>query len=210
MHKYFRLYSKIIKYAKYILPVIAVSLFTSIFIFGKKDAIRSGNIITDAEMIYLSTGQKITNPQFSGLTDFGDAFTLEALEAIPNGPQPNRIELVNPSLEFDTSRGIGFKVSSNNGSINFLEQSAQLKGKVKFDMTNGYKAFSEKIHLNLKLGHAVSPGAVSAKGPLGSITAGSMALSKTNNSNLSKPQGRLKFSNGVKLVYLPSALKSAK
>ena len=210
MHKYFKLYSKIIKYAKYIFPIIAIGLFISIFAFGKKDAIRSGDIITDAEMIYLSTGQKITNPQFSGFTDFGDAFTLEAIEALPDGSPPKRIDLISPNFEFNTTRGIGFKVNSRNGSINFFEQSAQLEGKVQFNMSNGYKAFSEKVRLDLKNGHATSPGSVSAKGPLGSITAGSMVLTKTNNSTLSKPTGSLKFTSGIRLIYLPSSLKSAK
>ena len=210
MHKYFKLYSKIIKYAKYIFPIIAIGLFISIFAFGKKNAIRSGDIITDAEMIYLSTGQKITNPQFSGFTDFGDAFTLEAIEALPDGSQPKRIDLISPNFEFNTTRGIGFKVNSINGSINFFEQSAQLEGKVQFNMSNGYEAFSEKVRLDLKNGHAASPGPVSAKGPLGSITAGSMVLTKTNNSTLSKPTGSLKFTAGIRLIYLPSSPKPAK
>jgi|TARA_B110000967_G_scaffold210089_1_gene270478 lipopolysaccharide export system protein LptC len=210
MHKYFKLYSKIIKYAKYIFPIIAIGLFISIFAFGKKDAIRSGAIITDAEMIYRSTGQKITNPQFSGFTDFGDAFTLEAIEALPDGSQPKRIDLISPNFEFNTTRGIGFKVNSINGSINFFEQSAQLEGKVQFNMSNGYEAFSEKVRLDLKNGHAASPGPVSAKGPLGSITAGSMVLTKTNNSTLSKPTGSLKFTAGIRLIYLPSSPKPAK
>lgn len=36
MHKYFKLYSKIIKCAKYIFPIIAIGLFISIFAFGKR------------------------------------------------------------------------------------------------------------------------------------------------------------------------------
>jgi len=210
MHKYFKTYSEIIKYAKYIFTIVAIGLFISIFTSGKKDAIRSGNVITDAEMIYLSTGQKITNPQFSGFTDFGDAFTLEAIEALPDGSQPKHIDLVSPNFEFDTTRGIGFKVNSTSGNINFFEQSAQLEGKVQFNMSNGYEAFSEKVRLDLKNGHATSPGPVSAKGPLGSITAGSMMLTKTVNSTLSKPTGSLVFTAGVRLIYLPSSLKPAK
>jgi len=76
MRKYINTYSKIVKWSKYIMPVMALMLFSSIFVFGKKDALRSGNIKIDNEMVNLTTDQKITNPQFSGLTNFGDAFIL--------------------------------------------------------------------------------------------------------------------------------------
>jgi lipopolysaccharide export system protein LptC len=203
-------YSKGVKLAKYALPAIAIGLFVSIFALGKEDAIRSGNILTNAEMVELATGQKITNPRFSGLTNGGDAFTLEAVEALPDSPQPERIDLIGPSLEIDTTNGIGFKASSTSGSVDFAGQTAQLEGRVQFDTTNGYKAFSDKIRLDIKAGRAVSPGPVRANGPAGSITAGSMQATQSDDSSISAPEGRLEFSGGVRLIYLPSAHKSAK
>ncbi|MDC1283384.1 hypothetical protein N8090_00040 [Amylibacter sp.] len=189
------------------MPVMALMLFSSIFVFGKKDALRSGNIKIDNEMVNLTTDQKITNPQFSGLTNFGDAFILKAFEAMPDSPTPEKIDLVEPSLEFDALNGIGFKVSSDNGSVNFIKKSAQLTGNVYINMTNGYEAFSEKIKLNLKLGSLIAPGSVEAVGPSGKIIAGSMELLKDIDINTSQVTGNLKFSNGVRLIYLPSTLK---
>ena len=104
---------------------------------------------------------------------------LKALEAMPDSPSPEKIDLINPSLEFDALRGVGFKINSKNGSINFIKQSAQLNGSVFINMTNGYKASSEKIQLNLKLGNLIAPGSVEATGPSGKISAGSMELFKT-------------------------------
>jgi len=74
-------------------------------------------------------------------------------------------------------------------------------------MTNGYEAFSEKIKLNLKLGSLTAPGSVEAVGPSGKIIAGSMELLKDIDISTSQINGNLKFSNGVRLVYLPSTLK---
>ena len=207
MRKYINTYSKIVKWSKYIMPIMALMLFSSIFVFGKKDALRSGNIKIDNEMVNLTTDQKITNPQFSGLTNFGDTFILKAFEAMPDSPTPEKIYLVEPNLEFDALNGIGFKVSSDNGSVNFIKQSAQLTGNVYINMTNGYEAFSEKIKLNLKLGSLTAPGSVEAVGPSGKIIAGSMELLKDIDISTSQINGNLKFSNGVRLVYLPSTLK---
>lgn len=203
-------YSKGVRLAKYALPVVAIGLFVSIFALGTDDAIRSGNILTNAEMVDLASGQKITNPRFSGLTNSGDAFTIEAVEALPDSPDMERIDLIGPRLQIDTSKGIGFQASSTSGTVDFSGQSAQLEGDVQFDTTNGYKAFSQKIRLDLKTGRAVSPGSVRAHGPAGSITAGSMLAKQTGEGDLVPTEGRLEFSGGVRLIYLPSSHKSAK
>ena len=203
-------YSKGVKTAKILFPIIAIGLLISIFTTGQEDSIRTGNILTDAEMRDLATGQKITGPRFSGLTDAGDAFTLEASQALPDAPQPSRIDLVEPRLNVDTTRGIGFSVSATSGSVDFESRSAQLEGDVRFETTNGYNAHSDKIRMDLENGRAISPGSVRAIGPAGSITAGSMEATQTDNSGIKNPKGRIEFSGGVRLIYLPSGDKSAK
>jgi lipopolysaccharide export system protein LptC len=207
MKNFIKSYSRAIKWAKLIMPVIAVLLLASVFIFGKEDALRSGTISIDTDTINLTTDQKITNPQFSGLTNLGDSFILKAIEAMPDSPTPQKIDLIDPSLEFDALQGVGFKIRSKNGSVNFIKQSAELNGNVYIDMTNGYKAISEKIQLNLKLGNLIAPGSVEASGPYGKIIAGSMELFKDFDNKTSQVNGNLNFSNGVTLIYLPSTVK---
>ena len=207
MQSFIKSYSRAVKWAKFIMPVIAIILLASVFIFGKEDALRSGTISIDADTINLTTDQKITNPQFSGLTNLGDSFILKAIEAMPDSPTPEKIDLIGPSLAFDALQGVGFKISSKNGSVNFIKQSAELNGNVYIDMTNGYKAISEKIQLNLKLGNLIAPGSVEASGPYGKIIAGSMELFKDFDNKTSQVNGNLNFSDGVTLIYLPSTVK---
>ena len=207
MHSFIKSYSRAVKWAKFIMPVIAIILLASVFIFGKEDALRSGTISIDADTINLTTDQKITNPQFSGLTNLGDSFILKAIEAMPDSPTPEKIDLISPSLEFDALRGVGFRISSKNGSVNFIKQSAELNGNVYIDMTNGYKAMSEKIQLDLKLGNLIAPGSVEANGPYGKIIAGSMELFKDFDNKTSQVNGNLNFYDGVTLIYLPSTVK---
>jgi len=64
MHNYIKSYSVFIKWAKYIMPILAIILFSSIFIFGKEDALRSGNISINNDIFDLTTDQKITNLNF--------------------------------------------------------------------------------------------------------------------------------------------------
>ena len=94
MQNFIKSYSRAVKWAKFIMPVIAVMLLASVFIFGKEDALRSGTISIDDDTINLTTDQKITNPQFSGLTNLGDSFILKAIEAMPDSPTPEKIDLI--------------------------------------------------------------------------------------------------------------------
>lgn len=203
-------YSKGVTIAKFLFPIIAIALLVSVFAFGKDDPIRTGNLLTDTEMQDLASGQKITGPRFSGLTDAGDAFTLEATEALPDAPQPSRIDLISPNLNVDTTRGIGFQATATSGSVDFNAQSAQLEGDVTFNTSNGYTAHSDKIRMDLGAGRAISPGPVKAEGPIGSITAGAMEATQSKSSDKRNPKGQIKFSGGVRLIYLPSGDKSAK
>ena len=54
MHNYIKSYSVFIKWSKYIMPILAIILFSSIFIFGKEDALRSGNISINNDIFDLT------------------------------------------------------------------------------------------------------------------------------------------------------------
>lgn len=203
-------YSMAVKWAKWILPFLALILMVSIFTLTKNDALRNGNILISKEVLELASGQKITNPHFSGVTDSGDAFLVAAKEALPDAPQPDQIDLVLPTLEVNTRKGIAFNSNSEKGALNIKSQRAELSGNVSFHTSNGYTAQSEKIEFNLRNGSALSKGQVYVEGPIGSITAGQFEAHQSSNSTRNKRNAVLKFSKGVRLIYLPSGSKSAK
>ena len=57
MHSFIKSYSRAVKWAKFIMPVIAIMLLASVFISGKEDALRSGTISIDADTINLTTSK---------------------------------------------------------------------------------------------------------------------------------------------------------
>ena len=206
MHYYINSYSVFIKRCKYILLFIAILNFLSIFLFGIKDTLRSRGALINADIIDLAADQKIINPQFSGSTNSGDLFFLNATDAKASLPKNENINFNNPSLQFKGMNGIDFKIHSKNGSVDFINHSARLYDDVFVDITNGYKAFSEEILFNLELGNLVIPGSVYASSPLGKIIAGSMEL-LTNDINMNQKGRNLMFANGVRLLYLPPTTK---
>ena len=188
------------------MPIIAVILLSSIFLFEKRNTLKPDALSVTSNIIDLIKNQKIINPKFSGLTNFGDSFILKAFEAMPDTPKPEKIKLTEPNLEFDALRGIGFVVNSKKGSINFTKQSVRLNGNVFIETTNGYKVFTENIKISLKHGNLIAPNKVQAYGPHGKVFAGSMKIFRDIDTGAHHANGNLRFYNGVRLIYLPSTV----
>ncbi len=197
-------YTRFIKVLKYVLPVVALGLFVSIFTFSKKDAIRDGLIFTTAEMADLATGQKITKPHFAGVTSNGEAFTLSAKQALPDAPKPSRILLEFPSAQFNTSKGLAITSKATTGVLDIKGKSATLTGDVSLVISNGYTARSEEISIDFQTGNARSLGRIIAEGPTGSIEAGGLEARQNLDSVPEGGQAVLLFTGGVKLVYIPA------
>ncbi|PIB26613.1 hypothetical protein BFP76_12025 [Amylibacter kogurei] len=202
-------YSKFVAMAKFVLPVVAVGLFGSIFLFTKSDAIREGLIFTNAEMAELATGQKITKPHFAGVTQSGEAFTVSAKEALPDAPSPERIDLIFPNAEINTKKGLNIISKATDGVINIKNKSATLSGDVSMDTSNGYSARTQHLVFDFKTGNAQSPNKVIAQGPIGSIEAGSLEAIQNLDIAPQGGQAVLLFKGGVKLIYTPTETNSA-
>ncbi len=197
-------YSQFIRFAKIGFPVLAILLFIGIFTFNKVNPIRDGVIIPEIGLTGLAVGQKITNPHYSGVTKSGDAFSISASSALPNAPTPDLIDLVLPNTTIGFTNGLEVQSSSNFGQLNLNTQEAILTGSVSLETSDNYTASSEEIVMNFYTGNAYSPGRVTANGPMGKITAGTMRLTQDLHNKTSQDGAILSFGNGVKLVYYPT------
>ncbi len=198
-------YSKMVRVFRIAFPLIALLLLASIFLFSNSKIIREGLIIPDAELAELAIGQKITNPHFSGVTKAGDAFSISAEWALPDAPRPDIIDLHLPVTTIDFQNGRSLRSQSATGHLDLNSNEATLAGGVSLLTSDGYDARSEELLLNFETGNVVSPGPVTAIGPLGSIEAGAMTLTQNLDQNLAGGKGVLLFKKGVKLVYIPEA-----
>lgn len=197
-------YTRFIKALKYVLPLVALGLFVSIFTFSKQDAIRDGLIFTTAEMADLATGQKITKPHFAGVTSNGEAFTLSAKQALPDAPKPTRIVLEFPNAQINTSKGLAITSKATTGVLDIKGKLATLTGDVSMETSNGYTARSEEITIDFRTGNASSNGRILAQGPAGSIEAGGLEARQNLDIAPTGGQAVLLFTGGVKLVYIPT------
>jgi lipopolysaccharide export system protein LptC len=196
-------YSQFVRYAKIGFPVLALILMVGVFVFSKTNPIRNPVIIPGPELAELAVGQTITNPHYSGVTKSGDAFTISAISALPNSPQPDQVDLVEPNTTIGFTSGLELHTTSDIGHLDLETQEATLTGSVHMETSDNYIANTKKIILNFYTGNANSPGPIEADGPIGHITAGNMDLTQDLHDKTYKDGAILRFGNGVKLVYYP-------
>lgn len=197
-------YSNFIRAAKFALPVLAIFMFASVFVFTKSNALRDGLIIPDKKLAQLAVGQKITNPHYSGVTRSGDAFSISAEAALPNAPKPDQIDLIAPSATLNFANGFEVRAHSETGRLQLDTQEATLSGTVALTTSDNYSAKAEKFIMDFYTGNASSPNSVQVTGPMGHISAGNMELTQNLHEEGFSGKAILRFGNGVKLVYYPN------
>ncbi len=201
-------HTKLVRLAKIALPLIAIGLFVSLFVYSKTNEIRDGLIFADEELRELASKAQITNPEFSGVTSAGDAFSVSATVARPDAPKPGRIDLENPRTTINFASGIDLDASAASGSLNIKTNIAELRDHVSLKTSNGYRAAAGAIVMNFRTGNVDGTGFVLAEGPIGKIEAEEMHLVQNLDDNPKGGNAVLIFENQVKVIYKPDTAEN--
>jgi len=196
-------HSRLVRALRIALPLIGVLLIVSIFALSNTSALRRGLSLPDAQLADLVTGQRITNPRFSGVTNSGDAYILVADSALPDAPQPRLIDLDNPRTTIDFDSGRILQSQSLTGQVDFQENRVEMTDQVELHTSDGWSAFTEKLLLNYRTGNAHSPGHIFATGPFGTVEAEEMTLTQDLLDNPGGGKGLMRFKRRVKVIYVP-------
>jgi lipopolysaccharide export system protein LptC len=196
-------YSRRVAIAKIALPLVALALLASLFVYSKTNPVRDGLIFADSELRRMASEARITNPRFSGVTTAGDAFSVSATIATPDAPRPGRIDLEDPSTSISFASGMDMATSAKTGSLDIKTNIARLAGDVFLETSTGYRIETGEIVMNFRTGNVESPDGVLATGPIGRIEAGSMQLLQDLDKNSGGGQSVLIFKKGVKVLYNP-------
>ncbi len=197
-------HSRLVAWTKIILPLVALAILSSLFLFSKTNDPGKGVRLFDGDLTEFASKERITGPRFAGMTPAGVAIQISALEASPRetgGPAFDALEL-NAKIEMPDGQVVD--VVAKRGSIDSLANTAQMTGGITLETSGGYVAKTFGLTFALDKLDIQSQGEITADGPLGSVRAGGMTL-KT-----STPQGPdelpgydLVFKNGIKLIYKP-------
>lgn len=193
-----RHYSRTVRWMKVVLPICALLLIVMIFLSGRtrEAVIATENAATAAA---LGIGLKLENPRFAGITDSGEPFVVTAASALPDGAAPDRVDLERPNGELHMSDGRVLTMTSTSGRLYRKSERLVLQGAVTLSTSDGYVVSTDRVDMDLDNRHAVTPGAIAASGPVGSITADRARLETLSDED----KVVLRFEGNVRLLLRP-------
>ena len=188
------LYSKFVGFLKITLPLAALALMSTVFLFAR--APTQDSAVPYAEIEEIAREPRLSGAQVSGVADDGSVIQLTAETARPLG-DVLLVETMFASI--DVVDGIHIDIRAGRGEINNATRIARLTGLARIETSNGYEMETAGITANLTTGQITSDGALEIQAPFGSLTVGQMIIET--------PEGMggqvMLFQNGVRLVYTP-------
>lgn len=184
---------------KILLPIGALVVIGAIFLIGR-DRATIFDAETAAQLAAVSTGMRLDNPRFSGLTDEGDPFVITADWALPDGAMPNRIALEKPVGTL-RSGGQVLKVTAETGELLREEERLHLGGSVVMESSDGYRIVTEGVDIDLSARSATAPTRLRADGPQGSIEADRVSIAQGE----ADDDMTIRFEGDVRVNWQPSA-----
>lgn len=190
-------HSQLVGWTKIILPICGIAIFSTLFLFVRDDD--GGVDIPMAELQTLAREQKISAPQFSGVTDNGSIITVGAKSAKPDTFDPNIMRAVDLALTVETADGNRLSITATDGEVDATAKRASLDGLTRLETSGGYSMETNGLSASLDTGIVTSDGALEVRAPYGALTAGRVTFA----TNPADGGQQILFTDGVKLVYTP-------
>ena len=188
------LYSQFVGFLKITLPLAALALMSTVFLFAR--APTQETTIPYAEIEEIAREPRLSGAQISGVADDGSVIEINAGTARPSG---DLMMIENLSATIESVSGIHIDIRAGTGEIDTASRIAHLTGLARVETSNGYDMETAGITANLTTGQIISDGAIEVQTPFGSLIAGQMIIET--------PEGNdgqvMLFQNGVRLVYTP-------
>ena len=184
-------------WAKIILPLCAIGLLSTLFLFARGTG--TPDPISLAQIEAIAREQRLSAPEFSGLTDDGATIVISAKSAQPDASLPDTVSIDEIGMRMDTPEGVQINVSAVRGEVDGRAQVARFLGLARVDTSNGYEMETNGLIADLKSGIVTSDGLLEVRAPFGEISAGNVRFVVTSDAE----GQQMLFTNGVRLLYKP-------
>ena len=198
-------YSRFVAWAKIVLPLAALALLSTVFLLARNIDPTQAIPFAEIDVEELAREQRISAPNYAGVTEDGAAISVTASTARPDPDSPERVDATDLEAELITATGARYQLSSQRGEIDSGADMAYLQGGVVVTTSSGYRITSDAMSTSLSRTLLESEGPVQADGPAGRLDAGSMSLAPLPDAEGDDSANHLLvFNKGAKLVYTPS------
>ncbi len=196
-------HTRLVNWAKIILPLVALGLLSTLFLLSRKVDLNDKISIIDVDLVQRAHDQGVTNPSFAGVTLGGEEVSFSAQSVRPDPSDRDILLAERAQAKLRLNGGGVVDISSQRGTANQTEMTALLEGDVRFETTTGYVIRTDSINTRFSTLYAETPGAITGTGPPGDLSAGRMLLT----SDPKTGAAHLRFTDGVKLIYMPTKPK---
>jgi lipopolysaccharide export system protein LptC len=191
-------HSRVVSVLKIGLPLLAVALLASLFIFPREDRRTGGIVFTEADLEAFGQGLRISEPVLTGATRDDDPFRFTARTVTPDAAPPTRAEADRLEGWIDFAGGQRLDFAAPVAEFDFEAQILEATGRVTVLSSDGYRITADRVVLDLVAGILDAVGEVDGAGPMGTIRSETMSIVPGEGRDGMRV---FTFEDGVKLVY---------
>ncbi|MEM1076759.1 MAG: hypothetical protein AAF665_09250 [Pseudomonadota bacterium] len=193
-------YSRLVTLLKIILPLIALALLSTVFLISRAVDTPTAIPFADNEVQQRLINRQVTGPYFTSKTADGHQLAIVAETVTSPGGQAGKKQAQDVTFHINLASGTDVDVVAQEAIINIGEDQSELSGDVVITTSRGLVVLSDYLNIYMSAIEVISPGAVEATMPFGTLDAGSMRLISPQES---ENRSQMFFTNGVKLLYQP-------
>ncbi len=192
------LHSQLVGWAKIILPLCALALLSTLFLFAREA--RKPNDIALAQVEAIDREQHVSAPEFSGVTDDGAILVISAKTARPDPTRPDTVAIDEVRLRMDNNDGTHIEVDATVGEVDGRNREARFLGLARVETSTGYEMETNGLTADLDTGVVTSNGLLEIRAPFGVLTAGRVTFQTSADAT----GQQMLFTDSVRLLYMPA------
>ena len=193
-------YSALVAWLKTLLPIVALGLLSTIFLFSGKVDVTQSLPYAEHNIAEIIREQRITQPYFTGIASNGTEIALSAAYASPQVEDAHILEITDLSVVLRSTSDRVVQVTAGQGALDSARQTAQISTDVHIAALPDFWVTTEALDMNFNQGFISAKGGFQGVTALGAITAGEMHLQMTADDQ------QIVFLNDVRLVYSPKLI----
>lgn len=190
-------YSRFVAWTKIVLPLAALGLLSTLFLFARSVDPNGSLPFFEVDVEEIAREQRLTAPNFAGVTRDGASIEIAAKVARPDLDNPQRMTGQELSADIVLPNGETIHIEAPEGAIDADAGDAVITGGIRLETSTGYVVTTSGLTTSLEATSLSSHGRVDVDGPLGVMNAGQFDVTLEGDRYL------LVFKNGVELVYEP-------
>tara|TARA_B110000091_G_scaffold83889_1_gene92295 strand:- start:118 stop:723 length:606 start_codon:yes stop_codon:yes gene_type:complete len=190
-------YSAFVAWVKTLLPIAALGLLSTIFLFSGKVDVTQSLPYAEHNVAEIISEQRITKPYFTGISSNGTEIALSAAYASPDAENADKLNITELSIVLQSDQTRTTQITAGLGTLDSTTQIAVVSQNVHIAAMPDFWVSTDTLTVDLKQGVAVAEGGFQGVTALGTINAENMVVQMTANDQ------QIVFTNDVRLIYNP-------